>query len=275
MADGHAPAPDGVVPMIDVTRGDVVESRHFGAAAVVTADGTVVNAWGDVEWPVYPRSSLKPLQALSLLETGAADAFGLGDAEIAIACASHSGSAAHVATVAAMLDKIGLDESALACGPRDPADSAEAARLVREGMAPGRAHNGCSGKHAAMLLTAHHLGAPTEGYHRVTHPVQQRVIGIVEQMTGLDLGAVRRAIDGCSLPIWALPLGNLALAMARLADRFAMVFLAVTMAIAGGAWRGVGPVGEIMLGIRPLSSATGIGRAASLAAGFSKSGRVR
>jgi L-asparaginase II len=218
MAEGRPLAPAGVVPLIDVTRGAIVESRHFGAAAVVGADGTVVAAWGDVEAPVYPRSALKMMQALPLLETGAAEAFGLGDAEIAIACASHAGAAEHLATVAGMLARIGLDEAALACGPRPPADPAERARLAREGAAPGRAHNGCSGKHAAMLLTAHHLRAPAEGYHCVTHPVQQRVIGTVEQMTGLDLGAVPRAVDGCSLPVWAFPLGNLALAMARLAD---------------------------------------------------------
>ncbi|MGF1624257.1 MAG: asparaginase [Alphaproteobacteria bacterium] len=218
MPHDHAPAPSGVVPLVEVTRGRIVESRHFGVAAVVDAGGHVVAAWGDVEQPVYPRSSIKMIQALPMLETGAADAFALTDAEVAIACASHSGSDAHLAVVAGMLGRIGLDEQALACGPRRPGDEREQAALARAGAAPRRIHNCCSGKHAGMLLTARHIGAPTDGYQRPDHPVQQRVVGAMEQMTGLDLFAAPRSADGCSLPIWALPLGNLALAMARIAD---------------------------------------------------------
>jgi L-asparaginase II len=218
MSHAHGPAASGVIPLVEVTRGRIVESRHFGTAAVVDASGHVVAAWGDVEQPVYPRSSIKMVQALPLLETGAAEAFGLTDAEVAIACASHSGSAAHVATVTRMLARAGLDADALACGPRRPADPEMQAALARAGEKPRRIHNGCSGKHAGMILTARHLGQPVAGYHRPEHAVQQRVVGTVEQMTGLDLFAAPRSTDGCSLPIWALPLGNLALAMARIAD---------------------------------------------------------
>ena len=218
MSDPHASAADGFVPLVEVTRGDIVESVHFGAAAVVTTDGDVVASWGDVEQPVYPRSSIKMIQALPTIETGAADAFALTDAELAIACASHVGTEAHVDTVAGMLARIGLTEDSLACGARPPVDDEAGRALARAGVDPGRIHNGCSGKHAAMLLTAHHMGATIDGYHRVDHPVQQRVIGALEQMTGLDLNQVARSVDGCSLPIWALPLGNLALAFARIAD---------------------------------------------------------
>ncbi|MEZ5668468.1 MAG: asparaginase [Alphaproteobacteria bacterium] len=218
MALAHAAAPTGVAPIVEVLRGGVVESRHFGAAAVVAADGHVVGAWGDIQQPVFPRSAIKPMQALPLLESGAADAFDLDAREIAIACASHCGSAGHVRTVAAMLGRVGLDAAALACGARTPSDRDEVRRLAHGDEEPGRAHNGCSGKHAGMILVARHLGAAWQGYHRIEHPVQQRVVGTLEQMTGLDLFGAARAIDGCSLPIWALPLGNLALAMARLAD---------------------------------------------------------
>ena len=218
MPQNHAVAPFGVVPLVEVTRGTIVESRHFGAAAVVAADGEVVASWGDVQQLVYPRSSMKVIQALPLLETGAADSFGLTDPELSIACASHRGSAAHTQTVGGMLRRIGLDETALACGARMPDDIAAKTVLLRANAEPGRASNGCSGKHAGMMLAAHHMGAPVDGYHQIEHPVQQRVIGALEQMAGLDLFDTPRAIDGCSLPVWALPLGNLALAMARVAD---------------------------------------------------------
>lgn len=218
MPDPQAFAAAGFVPLVEVTRGDIVESVHCGAAAVVTADGDVVASWGDVEQVVYPRSSIKMVQALPTIETGAAEAFALTDAELAIACASHVGTKAHVDTVAGMLERIGLTEDALACGPRPPVDDEAGRALTRAGVDPGRVHNGCSGKHAAMMLTAQHMGAPVGGYHKVGHPVQQRVIGALEQMTGLDLNLVPRSVDGCSLPIWALPLGNLALAFARIAD---------------------------------------------------------
>lgn len=218
MSHAHGPAASGVVPMVEVTRGRLVESRHFGVAAVVDAGGHVVAAWGDVEQPVYPRSSIKMVQALPMLETGAAEAYALTDEEVAIACASHAASAAHLATVARMLGRIGVGEDALACGPRRPGDEAMQAELARAGDKPRRIHNCCSGKHAGMILAARHIGQPIAGYHRPEHAVQQRVAGAMEQMTGLDLFAAPRSVDGCSLPIWALPLGNLALAMARIAD---------------------------------------------------------
>lgn len=218
MSHDHAPAPAGFAPLIEVTRGGIVESRHCGVAAVVATDGGVVAAWGDVEQAVYPRSAIKMIQALPSLETGAVDAFALNDAEVAITCASHAGTDAHVATVAGMLARIGADQTALACGAKRPTDEQTQDALARTGRQPDRRHNGCSGKHAGMLLAAAHMGAPLAGYHRVDHPVQQRVIGTLEQMTGLDLFAAPQAPDGCSLPIWAFPLGNLALAFARIAD---------------------------------------------------------
>jgi len=211
---------DAVNPiLVEVTRGDLVESVHRGRVAVVDVTGKVALQWGDTATPVFPRSAIKAIQALPLVETGAADAFALSDAEIAIACASHSGEARHVETVRNWLDRIGLSETHLECGahwPRHHQPTLHA--MLRAGETPGDVHNNCSGKHSGMLTTAHHLGEPLTGYTKPTHPVQQRVLGVLEQMCGLDLGSAPRGTDGCSIPTVAIPLGNLALGMARFAD---------------------------------------------------------
>lgn len=217
---GHAHLPeDGAAPiLVEVTRGDMVESRHRGRAAVVDRGGTVVMSWGDVEAPVYPRSAIKPLQAIPLIETGAADACGASAREIAVACASHGGEPRHVEVVSGWLERVGLSVADLECGTHPPGHGPSAEALVRAGLEPGAVHNNCSGKHAAMLVTAKHKGEPAQGYIEVNHPVQQRVMGVLEQMCGIDLGAAPCGTDGCSIPTFAMPLGNLALGMARFAD---------------------------------------------------------
>ena len=204
--------------VVEVTRGDMVESRHHAAVAVVDIAGTVVLRAGDIERAVYARSAIKPLQALALVESGAVDAFGLTEPEIALACASHSGEPRHTATVRAWLERVGFTESDLECGAHAPLNSAAAATLVRAGEKPSALHNNCSGKHAGFLTLARHIGASPAGYVRYDHPVQQRVLGILEQMTGLDLGDASRGIDGCGIPVIAIPLGSVALAMARLSE---------------------------------------------------------
>ena len=213
--NGADPAPP---LLVEVTRGTMVESRHRGAAAVVDPSGRVVRGWGDVEALIYPRSSIKPIQALPLVESGAADAFDLGDAELALACASHQGEARHVEVVTAWLARIGLTPDDLACGPQVPSGAAAARALFENHGEPARVHNNCSGKHSGMLTTAVHLGEPIDGYAAFSHPLQQRVLGVFETMCGLDLSDAPRGIDGCSLPVVAMPLGNLALGMARFAD---------------------------------------------------------
>ena len=213
---GHA---DGTAPvLVEVTRGAMVESRHRGHAVVVDADGGVVMAIGDAEAVVYPRSAIKPLQAIPFIESGAAQAYGLGDTEIALACASHCGEPRHVELVSAWLSRVGLDAADLSCGAHWPSRRAAAHALARAGQEPNAAHNNCSGKHVAMLTTARHLGEPIEGYVEWAHPVQQRILGLMEQLAGLDLTNAPRGIDGCSIPVYGMPLGNLALAFARLAD---------------------------------------------------------
>ena len=213
-----ASAPPANPIVVEVTRGGMVESRHRAAVAVVDADGAVVKAWGDVEHPVYGRSALKPLQALPLIETGAADHFGLGDEEIALACASHSGEPRHVDLVTRWLARIGCGVDDFECGSHMPFHEASIEALISSGRRPDARYNNCSGKHAGFLTTSRHLGEATKGYIRYEHPVQQRILGVFEQLTGLRLGDAPRGIDGCGIPVIGIPLGHMAMAMARLAD---------------------------------------------------------
>ncbi|MGF1609039.1 MAG: asparaginase [Kiloniellales bacterium] len=204
--------------VVEVTRGNMIESRHRAAFAVVDAAGGVALSAGDLEQPVYPRSAIKPLQALPLIETGAAAAYGLGDAEIALACASHGGEPRHVETVMAWLARIGCSPDDLECGVHLPTHEPSMMALLRSGGEAGAVHNNCSGKHSGFLTVARHLGKPTKGYIGYGHPVQQHILGVLESMTGLDLSRAPRGIDGCGIPTIGIPLGNLALAMARLGD---------------------------------------------------------
>jgi L-asparaginase II len=205
--------------LIEATRGTLVESRHRGTVALVDADGAVVAAFGDIDAPVMPRSAVKPLQALPLIESGAADRFDLGPAELALACASHRGETRHVERVTAWLQRVGLGIGDLECAAHLPADEAAAHGLIRAGAAPTAAHNNCSGKHAGFLTTARHVGEPTRGYIAHAHPVQRRVAATLAAMTDSDALAAPYGIDGCGIPTLALPLRSWALGLARLADR--------------------------------------------------------
>ena len=207
--------------LIEVTRGPLVESRHRGAVAVSDAEGRAVFAIGDVAMPVFPRSAVKALQALPLIERGAADRFGLSDEELALACASHSGEAAHVAGVERMLSKAGLASSDLHCGAHWPIAQAAAAAVARFG-APTPLHNNCSGKHAGFLCVARALGVDHADYWRPEHPVQRLVRTVLEDFTGAALGEACCAIDGCSVPTWAVPLRNLAHGFAKFGAGYGM-----------------------------------------------------
>ena len=203
---------------VEVTRDDHVESRHRVSAVVVDTEGRVVFRAGDPAAEVFPRSAIKPIQALALVESGAAEAAGCSDAEVALACASHCGEADHVAAVAAWLARIEAGERDLECGSHLPNDWAATVALLRAGEAPNQLHNNCSGKHAGFLTLARHHDWPTKGYIDYAHPVQQRVLGVIESMCGLDLSNAAWGVDGCGIPTFAIPLANLALAMARLVE---------------------------------------------------------
>lgn len=200
--------------LVEVRRGGLVESRHRGAVAVVDAAGEIALAVGDVAAPIFPRSAVKPLQALPLIESGAADRYALADEELALACASHAGEPAHVESVARMLAKAGLDASALACGTHWPSSQAAAFALAKTG-APSALHNNCSGKHAGFLCVARAMAIDHAGYWRPEHPVQAQVHAVLEDLSGASLPQDRRAVDGCSVPTWALPLKDLARAFAK------------------------------------------------------------
>jgi len=201
--------------LVEVLRGGVVESRHSGAVAVVDAGGRPVLAIGDIERPVYPRSAVKALQALALIESGAADRFRLADEQLALACSSHNGEPAHVATAQSMLASAGLDAAALRCGPHAPIHQPSAWALARSGAEPSSLHNNCSGKHSGFLCVACALGADPPTYLEPDRPVQREVHATIENMTGAMLSEASRGIDGCSAPTWAMPLRNLAFGFAR------------------------------------------------------------
>ena len=203
--------------LVEVTRGGLVESVHRGSIAISKADGNVVFSLGDTATPVYPRSSLKPIQALPLIESGAADKLGLTAENIALACASHSGEPMHTTRVAAWLARIGLGEQDLACGAHPPRFEPVWQEMVRQDAQPTRIHNNCSGKHTGFLTVARHWGIATEGYERHDHPVQQAVAKALGELSEIE-GALPWGVDGCTAPNFALPLSGFARALAQLAD---------------------------------------------------------
>ncbi|MEO6745055.1 MAG: asparaginase [Caldimonas sp.] len=207
--------------LVEVMRGPALESAHRGALAVLDADGAVLAAIGDVQRPIFPRSAVKVLQALALVESGAADRLGLGDAELALACASHGGEPMHTQTAASMLAKAGLDADALECGVHWPYNEDSARALAAEGRKPTALNNNCSGKHAGFLCLACALHSGPDlrpyvrGYVAPDHPVMREVSAALQTTTDFDLATAPRGTDGCSIPTFAIPLRNLALAFAR------------------------------------------------------------
>ena len=216
-----ATPPPGNPIVVEATRGGTRESAHRGAVVVVDADGKRLVALGDVDRPVFPRSAVKLLQAIPLVESGAADRLGLDDQELAIACASHNGEPAHVEVVARMLAKAGLDAAALECGTHWPRLGPIAYALAAEGKEPSALHNNCSGKHAGFLCLAcmlsggGHVRQYAKGYVAPRHPVMRAITEALQATTDHDLSKAPRGIDGCSMPTFAIPLDRLALAFAR------------------------------------------------------------
>ncbi|TNC74121.1 asparaginase [Rubellimicrobium roseum] len=203
------------VDLVEIWRGDLLESVHKGHAVVCDGTGQVVEAWGDPDAIVYPRSSSKMLQALPLVESGAADARGLTPEHLALACASHQGAPMHTDRVAAWLSDLGLSEADLRCGAHMPSDRPTAEALVRAGERPCQIHNNCSGKHAGFLTLARHLGAGPE-YVEIDHPVQQACHAAFEETAGE--AAAGWGVDGCSAPNFAGTLAGLGRAMAAFAS---------------------------------------------------------
>ena len=200
-----------------VTRGALVESVHHGRLAVCDYDGNVLEAVGDPEAYIYARSSAKPFQALPLVISGAADAFGLTDEELAVACASHNAEESHLAAVRSILEKSGLTEEDLQSGVHLPLYKPEADRLIRSGEEPRPIHGNCSGKHAGMLAVCVHEGYETATYRDPSHPLQRRILGLIAEICGLREDEVLVAGDNCGVPAFALPLRSFATGLARVA----------------------------------------------------------
>ncbi|HRK18825.1 MAG TPA: asparaginase [Hyphomicrobiaceae bacterium] len=202
--------------LVELTRGGTVESVHTGALAVCDSSGAIRSSIGDIDRPIFPRSSIKAFQALPVLATGTADRYGYGKKEIAFLCASHSGTDDHAALAADMLARAGQSKDALACGAHDPMHTLSAKQLFKRGEQPSRLHNNCSGKHSGMVATCVQCGDDVSGYCDIHHPHQRRIARTLHDFTGFDVTRGPVGIDGCSAPNWAIPLRNLAHAFARL-----------------------------------------------------------
>jgi L-asparaginase II len=208
---------EGLPVLVEVRRGAIVEARHRGAILAVEPDGRVVAQIGDGDLITSTRSTIKPIQAIPFITSGAADRFNITPRELAIACASHDGEPIHTETVVGLLARIGLDESALRCGVQRPYSEETARALERDGQPFTQLHNNCSGKHTGMLATAVHRGLAIADYIAPDHPVQRQIIATFARIAGLG-EAPPTAIDGCSAPTFGVPLRALALAFARLAN---------------------------------------------------------
>jgi L-asparaginase II len=204
--------------IIEVTRGGMVESRHLGSAVVVDARGNVRHAWGDVDRLIYPRSAIKPLQTIVLVESGAAAACGATPEELAFASASHNGEHHHIDGVTAWLSRMGLSPNDLECAPHWPHEDQTLQERLAEQPVLDNASNNCSGKHAGFLATAQHLGEDLRGYNDPEHPVQRRLKALLSELGEVSLDGVPTGIDGCGIPVMGMPLSSMALALAKMAD---------------------------------------------------------
>ncbi|WP_010269864.1 asparaginase [Paenibacillus senegalensis] len=201
--------------LIQVLRGQLVESRHTAHLAIVNEAGRLLYECGDPHLLTFIRSSAKPLQALPVVETGAASRYRFGDRELALICSSHNGEPAQVQLVEEMLARIGLSAAALQCGVQKPAYKPAADELYRSSQSPGALHNTCSGKHGGMLALSQLLGADHQHYTNIEHPVQQIMLKTVAEMSGTDPASIPLGVDGCGVPVFGLHLTHLAYAYAR------------------------------------------------------------
>lgn len=202
--------------LVNVIRGGLVESRHRGHLVAVDSKSRVTYSLGDPGAVTYWRSAAKPLQALSLVEEGGMERFGLTDQELAVICASHSGEPEHTKAVTEILRKTGFTEDDLECGPAAPVNGSAARELLRNNKPYQPVHNTCSGKHSGMLALCALKGWPSEGYYRAGHPVQQRILKAISEVTEYGLEKIKIGIDGCGVPVHGLPILNMAVAFSSL-----------------------------------------------------------
>lgn len=204
--------------VVEVTRGALVESLHRGHVAVVNAKNELLYSVGDPQKVIYARSSMKPLQAIPIVETGAADRFGFSNADLSLACASHNGEDQHTERVQGILDRTGLAIADLQCGTHNPKWEAAYEALIKSGEPLTAIYNNCSGKHSGMLATARHMNESTEDYYKLDHPVQQRILEAISSLTEVPADEIVIGVDGCGVPVHGVPIENLALSFAKMAD---------------------------------------------------------
>lgn len=202
--------------VVEVLRGPVVESLHHVMAVVVNEIGHVSQYWGNPQFLTMPRSAIKMLQALPLLESGAADKYGLDDKLIALACASHRGEKDHIAALQQWMEKVSIKESAYVCGPHLPYDEASAHDMIRKNQKPTVLCNNCAGKHSAIITTCLHLGEDPTGYEKYEHNAQKRLRKVLTETMRFDHSKTAYGIDGCGIPTYAVPLQSMAVGMSAL-----------------------------------------------------------
>ncbi|HHV99890.1 MAG TPA: asparaginase [Clostridiaceae bacterium] len=206
------------VKLVEVIRGNTVESIHKGDVAIVNSKGEIIHELGNAGRVAFFRSAGKPLQAIAALETGIVEEYGLGLNEIAIMVSSHSGEQEHIRTIKGMMEKTGINEDMLKCGVHEPVNREAARQLALAGESPTRLHCNCSGKHIGLIAASKLKNADVQGYHLESHPIQKDIKNIISEFCNVDLEEMETGIDGCSLPIYAVPLKNMALSYANLCD---------------------------------------------------------
>lgn len=206
------------LPLLELTRGHIVEALHYGSIAVVDADGALLASYGDPQTVAFLRSSAKPFQALPFIERGGVEHYSYTPKELALSCASHESAQYHLDTVQRMQNKIGIQESQLQCGAHGPGDVDVFKSMIVRGAEPTPNNNNCSGKHTSMLAYAKMRGLPLETYLDINHPIQQDILSTFAEMCKFEREKIELGVDGCSAPNFALPLYNAALGFARLCD---------------------------------------------------------
>lgn len=203
---------------IHKTRGELVESFHRGDAIAVKPDRSIFASCGDPHKVTYLRSAAKPIQALAVVLSGVADKYGLTDQELSVICSSHYAEAYHLETVRSILNKIGLDESYLLCGKARPLKEEIAFQYAGQGLPPQKILSDCSGKHSGMLAVCKHKGYPLDGYLDPKHPLQQEILQIIADICDYPKEQIHIGVDGCSVPVFGLPVYNMALGFAHFAN---------------------------------------------------------
>lgn len=203
--------------LVQASRNGFTERVHQGDLAVVDAGGRIVAYAGDPCMTTFMRSAAKPLQAMAVIQTGAADAYGLSDDELAVTCASHSAEPCHVEAVRSILAKAGCSEAMLRCGSHPPGNAKAREALYMSGKRPSEVHSNCSGKHSGMLAICAHMGWPDEDYRLPDHPLQQMLLEHVAFMAGVPVENIPLGVDGCGVVVHALGVASMAYAFARLA----------------------------------------------------------